>query len=73
MKSETPEPQHNFVVRYLKLWYDTVLYIWVHGWSEYRNARARYDKHQEAIRNIESRYSKVGEIKRANQMMKQRR
>jgi len=73
MKSETPEPQHNAVVRYLKLVYQTILYIKNNGWAEYKKARARYDKHQEALKNIEARYSKVGEIKRANQMMKNRR
>jgi membrane-bound lytic murein transglycosylase B len=72
MKSET-EPQHNAIVRYLKLWVETIQYIRLHGWAEYRKARERYDKHQNAIQNIESRYSKVREIKRANQLMKLRK
>jgi len=73
MKSEPPAPKHNFLVRYLKLVYQTIQYIMEHGWTEYKAARKRYDKHQDAIKNIEARYSKVGEIKRANQMMKSRR
>jgi hypothetical protein len=65
-----PERFYNW----LKLiFYDTPAYIYIHGWKEYRLARQRYDRHQEAVKNIESRYSKVGEIKMRNRMAKKKR
>ncbi|MFA5378837.1 MAG: hypothetical protein WC455_24000 [Dehalococcoidia bacterium] len=76
MKSQTiseTTPHHNFLYRYFKHWWDTIEYIQEHGWKEYRKARERYDKHQETIKNIQSRYTKKGEIKMANRMSKTRK
>ena len=73
MKSTTPEePKPNFIVRYFTLLYDTLQYIRLHGWAEYRKARERYDRHQEALKNKEARYTKKGEIERSRQIMRQR-
>lgn len=61
------------VLDWFQLVYDTIQYIRLNGWAEYRKARERYDKHQEALKNRSYKYSKVGEIKMRNEIAKKKR
>ena len=53
--------------------WDTISYIREHGWDEWRKARRRYDQHQEAVKNLQSKFSKVAAIKQANRLKKLKR
>lgn len=61
------------VVRWFLLLKETIVYIRTNGWKEYKKARKRYDRHQEALKNLESRYTKKGEIRRNKQIAKARK
>ena len=57
---------------FYNIW-DTISYIRKYGWAEYKLARKRYDKHQEALDNRDAKYSKVKAIKMANLAKKARK
>ena len=52
---------------------DTIQYIRLYGWDEYRLARQRYDRHQRTLKDQAARYTKQGEIARAKAQAKARR
>lgn len=53
--------------------WDTFVFIRDNGWEEYKLARKRYDNHQKALDNRDSKYSKVKAIKMANLAKKARK